>query len=62
MSVVEKAEALFDAPPMTEQERMVEAILFASAEALTLTQIGERMPHGSDAGGALALLRQGVRP
>jgi segregation and condensation protein B len=58
MSVAEKAEALFDAPPLAEQERMVEAILFASAEALTLAQIGERMPHGSDAGAALALLRQ----
>jgi segregation and condensation protein B len=58
VSVVEKAEALFDAPPMAEQERMVEAILFASAEALTLAQIGERMPHGSDAGAALTLLRQ----
>ncbi|HUS53635.1 MAG TPA: SMC-Scp complex subunit ScpB [Thermohalobaculum sp.] len=58
MSVVEKVEALFDAPPLAEQERMVEAILFASAEALTLAQIGERMPHGSDASAALALLRQ----
>jgi segregation and condensation protein B len=52
------AEALFDAPPMPEQERMVEAILFASAEPLSLAQIGERMPHGSDAGAALALLRE----
>jgi segregation and condensation protein B len=58
VSAVEKAEALFDAPPMLEQERMVEAILFASAEALTLAQIGERMPHGSDASAALAQLRQ----
>lgn len=58
MSVAEKAAVLFDAPPLAEQERMVEAILFASAEALTLAQIGERMPHGSDAGTALALLRQ----
>jgi segregation and condensation protein B len=51
------AEALFDAPPMAEQERMVEAILFASTEPLTLAQIGERLPHGSDSGEALALLR-----
>jgi len=58
MSWVKKAEALFDAPPMPEQERMVEAILFASAEPLSLAQIGERMPHGSDAGAALALLRE----
>ena len=52
------AEALFDAPPMAEQERMVEAILFASTEPLSLAQVGERMPHGSDAGAALALLRE----
>jgi segregation and condensation protein B len=58
VSVADKFEALFDAPPLAEQERMVEAILFASAEALTLAQIGERLPHGSDAGAALALLRQ----
>jgi hypothetical protein len=55
---VSAAEALFDAPPLPEQERMVEAILFASAEPLSLAQIGERMPHGSDAGAALA--RAGV--
>jgi segregation and condensation protein B len=58
MSTEVKAEALFDAPPMPEQERMVEAILFASAEPLSLAQIGERMPHGSDAGAALELLRE----
>ena len=52
------AEALFDAPPLAEQERMVEAILFASAEPLSLAQIGERLPHGSDAGAALELLRE----
>jgi len=51
------AEALFDAPPPAEQERMVEAILFASAEPLSLAQIGERLPHGSDAGAALEALR-----
>jgi segregation and condensation protein B len=51
------AELLFEAPPLPEQERMVEAILFASAEPLTLAQIAERMPHGSDAKAALELLR-----
>ena len=51
-------EALFDAPPMGEQERMVEAILFASAEPLSLAQIGERMPHGSDPAEALELLKK----
>ena len=58
MTLMENAEALFDAPPAAEQERMVEAILFASAEPLSLAQIGERLPHGSDAGAALALLRE----
>ncbi len=58
MTLMENAEALFDAPPAAEQERMVEAILFASAEPLSLAQIGERMPHGSDAGAALELLRE----
>ena len=58
MSVAERAEALFDAPPLAEQERMVEAILFASAEPLSLAQIGERLPHGSDPGAALEMLRK----
>ncbi len=58
MTLMENAEALFDAPPVAEQERMVEAILFASAEPLSLAQIGERLPHGSDAGAALELLRE----
>jgi segregation and condensation protein B len=57
VSAADKVEALFDAPPLAEQERMVEAILFASAEPLSLAQIGERLPHGSDAGAAMALLR-----
>ncbi len=58
MSAAEKVDGLFEAPPMAEQERMVEAILFASAEPLSLAQIGERLPHGSDAGAALELLRE----
>lgn len=49
---------LFPAPPMAEQERMVEAILFASAEPVTLKAIAERMPHGCDAAEALAHLRK----
>ncbi len=58
MTLMENAEALFDAPPLAEQERMVEAILFASAEPLSLAQIGERLPHGSDAGAALERLKR----
>ena len=52
------AESLFEAPPMAEQERMVEAILFASAEPLSLREIGERLPHGSDPAEAIARLRK----
>ncbi|MEM7423418.1 MAG: SMC-Scp complex subunit ScpB [Pseudomonadota bacterium] len=45
--------ALFDAPPLPELERMIEAILFASAEPMTRAEIEERLPHGSDASAAL---------
>jgi segregation and condensation protein B len=41
-------ESLFEAPPMAEQERMVEAILFASAEPVSLREMVGRMPHGCD--------------
>lgn len=51
-------EALFEAPPMVEQERMVEAILFASAEPVTIADMASRMPHGCDAVQAVDLLRQ----
>ncbi|NOX40204.1 MAG: SMC-Scp complex subunit ScpB [Alphaproteobacteria bacterium] len=54
----DQPESLFEAPPVVEQERMIEAILFASAEPLTLRQIEERLPHGSDASEAMVLLRK----
>lgn len=54
----EQADTLFEAPPHAEQERMVEAILFASAEPLPLRQIEERMPHGCDASAAMEMLRK----
>ncbi len=41
---------------MAEQERMVEAILFATAEPVTVTELNGRMPHGADARQALDLL------
>ena len=41
-------ESLFEAPPIPEQERMVEAILFASAEPVSLREMAARMPHGSE--------------
>jgi segregation and condensation protein B len=50
----EREESLFDAPPMGEQERMVEAILFASAEPVTLAELTARLPHGCDAAEAVA--------
>lgn len=49
---------LFDAPPMGEQERMVEAILFASADPVTVPDLNARMPHGCDAAEALVYLRK----
>ncbi|GAB1480589.1 SMC-Scp complex subunit ScpB [Paracoccaceae bacterium] len=50
--------SLFEAPPMGEQERMVEAILFASAEPVTLAELIARMPHGCDPAEALVTLRR----
>jgi segregation and condensation protein B len=52
------APSLFDAPPIAEQERMVEAILFASPEPVSLREMEERMPHGCDPAEALAHLRR----
>ncbi len=50
--------SLFAAPPIAEQERMVEAILFATAEPVTVTELAARMPHGSDPAEALVHLRK----
>jgi segregation and condensation protein B len=47
---------LFPAPPLAEQERMVEAMLFASAAPLTAAALAERMPAGCDPVEALTLL------
>ncbi|MGC8202703.1 SMC-Scp complex subunit ScpB [Aliiroseovarius sp. PTFE2010] len=54
----EHEESLFEAPPMGEQERMVEAILFATAEPVTVAELNARMPHGADAKAALEHLRK----
>ncbi len=51
-------ESLFEAPPLAEQERMVEAILFASAEPVSLLELAKRMPHGSSPSEAVDLLRR----
>jgi len=50
--------SLFEAPPMAEQERMVEAILFATAEPVTVRDLEARMPHGSDPAEAIVHLRR----
>jgi segregation and condensation protein B len=54
----EGEQSLFTAPPLAEQERMVEAILFASAEPVTVADMEARMPHGCDPAEALQLLRR----
>ncbi len=51
-------DSLFEAPPMGEQERMVEAILFATADPVSVTELIGRMPHGCDPAEALARLRK----
>lgn len=43
---------------MAEQERMCEAILFASAEPVSVKELNDRMPHGCDAAEALVHLRK----
>ncbi len=43
---------------MGEQERMVEAVLFASAEPVSVRDLESRMPHGCDAAEALVRLRK----
>lgn len=54
----EKEETLFEAPPIAEQERMCEAMLFASAEPVTVKEMSARMPHGCDVAEALVHLRK----
>jgi segregation and condensation protein B len=49
---------LFAAPPLAEQERMIEALLFAATQPMTLADLAERLPHGSDPAEALAALRR----
>lgn len=53
-----REETLFAAPPMGDQERMVEAILFAAVAPIGLAELAARMPHGCDPAEALAHLRR----
>ena len=48
----------FPPPPLDQQERMVEAILFASARPLTIRDLAERLPTGCDPAEAVAALRR----
>ncbi len=52
----EPERSLFAAPVMAEQERMVEAILFASAEPVSVRDLQSRLPHGCDPAEALVHL------
>jgi segregation and condensation protein B len=51
-------DTLFAAPPMGDQERMVEAILFAAVDPVSVADLAARMPHGCDPAEALAHLRR----
>lgn len=51
-------ESLFEAPPMGEQERMLEAILFATAEPLSKQVLEGRLPHGCDVSEALTHVKK----
>lgn len=54
----ETPDSLFEAPPMAEQERMIEAMLFASAAPVGIIDMANRMPHGSDPAAALVHLQK----
>ena len=47
----------FDVPPLEAQERMIEAILFASAEPVSMGTLTERLPQGCAPAQALENLR-----
>ncbi len=53
-----REQGLFEAPHMGEQERMVEAILFATADPVTVADLAARMPMGCDPAEALVRLRK----
>lgn len=46
-----------DAPPPFQQDRMVEAVLFAATRPMTLREIADRLPAGCDAAAAVDRLR-----
>jgi segregation and condensation protein B len=58
MSGAPETPPLFDAPPLGEQERMVEAILFATPEPMSVAELARRLPHGADPLTAVEALRR----
>lgn len=48
----------FRAPPIEDQERMVEALLFAATDPMRTGDLAARMPAGSDPAEALARVRR----
>jgi segregation and condensation protein B len=51
-------DTLFGPPDALEQERMVEALLFASAAPMTVADLCARLPEGADPAAALARLAE----
>lgn len=56
--MTEEEQSLFEVPPMADQERMVEALLFASAKPLSLRDMAGRLPPGADPAAAVAELQK----
>ncbi len=52
------SESLFEAPPLAEQERMVEAVLFGASDPVTIADLSARMPHGCEPKAAIELLKR----
>lgn len=52
------APSAFGIPSMAEQERMVEALLFASPEPMSVAALAQRLPQGADVSEAVAHLRR----
>lgn len=55
---IQPRESLFEAPPLAEQERMVEAVLFGSADPVSIADLAARMPHGCDPKAAVEQLQR----
>jgi segregation and condensation protein B len=51
-------DSVFGPPPLEEQARMVEALLFASAQPMSEKALAERLPEGADAKAALERLAE----